>query len=56
MSGDVPDPGKTRCREVEVDGEPVRVQADTDMPTEVGDALEDVIRTVQRNHGRGDRA
>lgn len=37
---------------IDVDGEPVRVQAAPDMPDEVRDALADVVRTIRRNHDR----
>ena len=47
----IPAPDEGRCEVIDVDGQPVRVQAAPDMPTEVRDALEDVIRTVQRNYG-----
>lgn len=49
----VPLPDGTGCQVIEVDGQPVRVRADTDMPSEVRAGLEDVIRAVQRNHPGG---
>ena len=45
-----PEPDTHGCHVIEVDGEPVRVQAADDMPAEVRAALEDVIRAVQANH------
>lgn len=45
-----PDVGGS-CQIVDVDGEPVRIQGDTDMPAEVREALADVVRTVRGNHG-----